>query len=188
MSLSKCRSSAVDIYDAKTKADWKQFCKQPGNQLPIQPSSQPDSALQPDVELGGSPPAPRVSSPVEIRDKDSQLETQATWREHVEQIMASAQASHQHASSTDDHAATAHVGQSAQSSFVEEEVKVLQEAAAAGAVSVEANISPQVSPGSNWVKKMFVEVMFSGLCSVAGGHLKEKSCAQVLEVRVPVYI
>jgi len=197
----------VDIYDQKEKADWKTLCVTPDAAGQKEEPQKSEVVL--DVELGpidskarsikaaavqlpqvsgqdttASPAAATTAAPVQ---KQIQADGNS-WHAHAEQMIASLQHDHEHliSGSQDSAADQQH---SPSQGFVEEELKALQTAAAVNVICVESQMSARAAEGTSWLKRIFIEYLFGGMCVIAGSIPRQSvQTAQVLKLEVPVYL
>jgi len=197
----------VDIYDQKEKADWKTLCVTPDAAGQKEEPQKSEVVL--DVELGpidskarsikaaavqlpqvsgqdttASPAAATTAAPVQ---KQIQADGNS-WHAHAEQMIASLQHDHEHLiSGSQDSAADQQPSPS--QGFVEEELKALQTAAAVNVICVESQMSARAAEGTSWLKRIFIEYLFGGMCVIAGSIPRQSvQTAQVLKLEVPVYL
>ncbi len=197
----------MDIYDQKEKADWKTLCVTPDAAGQKEEPQKSEVVL--DVELGpidskarsikaaavqlpqvsgqdttASPAAATTAAPVQ---KQIQADGNS-WHAHAEQMIASLQHDHEHliSGSQDSAADQQH---SPSQGFVEEELKALQTAAAVNVICVESQMSARAAEGTSWLKRIFIEYLFGGMCVIAGSIPRQSvQTAQVLKLEVPVYL
>lgn len=197
----------MDIYDQKEKADWKTLCVTPD--AAGQKEQPQNSEVVLDVELGpidskarsikaaavqlpqvsgqdmtASPAAATTAAPVQ---KQIQADGNS-WHAHAEQMIASLQHDHEHLISRSQDSA-ADQQPSPSQGFVEEELKALQTAAAVNVICVESEMSARAAEGNSWLKRIFIEHLFGGMCVIAGSIPRQSvQTAQVLKLEVPVYL
>ena len=197
----------MDISDQKEKADWKTLCVTPD--AAGQKEQPQNSEVVLDVELGpidskarsikaaavqlpqvsgqdmtASPAAATTAAPVQ---KQIQADCNS-WHAHAEQMIASLQHDHEHLISRSQDSA-ADQQHSPSQGFVEEELKALQTAAAVNVICVESQMSARAAEGTSWLKRIFIEYLFGGMCVIAGSIPRQSvQTAQVLKLEVPVYL
>lgn len=168
-------SSAVDIYDQKAKADWSEFGDAPD--IFAQQMVQRDPGGETDVELGPTnnkaenhdalqPPAGTSSHPAEAATAviKPTCSGDTSWRSDV---IASVQQDAQQRRPVRSQDAAADPSSSSQTGFVEEEVRALQAATALSAIHIESRVRPQAVEGNFWLRRIFVNFLFGGLCAIA---------------------
>lgn len=206
------RSSAVDIYDQKEKADWKTLCVNPD--AAVQKEQTQHSEVVLDVELGpidskarrikaaavqlpqvsgqdttaspaATPAAARTAAPVQ---KQIQADCNS-WHAHAEQLIVSLQHDDEHSTSGLQNSAASQQQPSFSQGFVEEELKALQKAAAVNVICVESQMTARAAEGASQLKRIVIEYLFGGMCVIAGTiPCQRVQTASVLKLEVPVYL
>jgi len=202
----------VDIYDQKEKADWRTLCITPD--AAVQKEETQNSEVVLDVELGPVdskargikaaavqlPPvsgqdttaSPAATSAAATTAAPVQKQIQAdctSWHAHAEQMIASLQHDQELSSSGSQDSAADQQQPSSSQGFVEEELKALQKAAAVNVICVESQMTARAAEGTSWLKRIFLEYLFGGMCVIAGSMPRQSvQTAQMLQIEIPVYL
>lgn len=202
----------MDIYDQKEKADWRTLSITPDAVVQKEETQKSEVVL--DVELGpidskarGKKAAAVQLPPVSGQDTSAspaaataaattaapvQKQIQAdcnSWHAQAEQMIASLQHDHEHSSAGSQDSAADQQQPSSSHGFVEEELKALQKAAAVNVICVESQITARAAEGTFWLKRIFIEYLFGGLCVIAGSMPRQSvQTAQMLQIKIPVYL
>ncbi|DBA78607.1 hypothetical protein WJX77_006388 [Trebouxia sp. C0004] len=204
------RSSAVDIYDQKEKADWKTLCIAPD--AAVQKEGTLNAEVVLDVEVGPiegkarsvkaaavqlpqvsgqdkiAPPAATPAAATTAAPVQKQIQADC-WHAHAEQMLASLQHDDEHWISGSQNSPANQQQPSSSQGFVEEELKALQTAAAVNVICVESQMAARAAEGTSWLKRIFIEYMFGGMCIIARSMPRQSvQTAQLLEIEVPVYL
>ncbi len=202
----------MDIYDQKEKADWRTLSIT--SDAVVQKEDTQNSEVVLDVELGpidgkargikaaavqlppisgqdtmaapaATPAAATTAAPI-----SKQIQADCTsWHAHAEQMIASLQHDHEHSSSGSQDSAADQQQPSSSQGFVEEELKALQTAAAVNVICVESQMTARAAEGTSWLKRIFLEYLFGGMCGIAESTSSQSvQTAQLLQIEIPVYL